>query len=70
MIFKSVELVKELMERTKTRKGLRARVTLIDKVYQTKRKASREFLEEMPIRFDEYLPKWNYQAIPNRSNTL
>ena len=69
VIFKSVELVKELMERTKTRKGLRAMVTLIDKVYQTKRKASREFLEEMPICFDEYLPKWNYQAIPNRSNT-
>jgi len=66
VIFKSVELVKELMERTKTRKGLRAKVTLIDKVYQTKRKASREFLEKMPICFDEYLSKWNYQAIPNR----
>lgn len=67
VVFKSIELVKELMERTKTKKGLRAMVTIIDKVYQTKRKASPEFLDEMPIRFDEYLPKWNYQAIPNPS---
>lgn len=68
VLFTSIELVKELMEGTKTSKGLRTFVTIIDKVYETARKVSTEFRKEVPICFDEFLPKWNYQAIPNRSN--
>ena len=65
VIFKSVELVKELMAKTNTASGLRVTVNIIDKVYQTGRKATDQFTEKMPIVFDEYLPKWNYVAIPN-----
>jgi len=66
VVFKSVELVKELMEKTKTNKGLRVMVNVINKVYQTGRKASSEFIENMSIKFDQFLPKWNYVVAPNR----
>ncbi len=65
VIFKSVALVKELMDKTKTAQGLKVTVNIIDQVYKTGRKATAEFIDNMPIVFDEYLPKWNYTAIPN-----
>jgi hypothetical protein len=46
-IRKSVELVKELMEKTKTSKGLNVIVEIIDKVYQTGRKRSKDFKKKM-----------------------
>jgi hypothetical protein len=61
----SVQTVKELIEnRAKTKTGLKVFANIIDKVYQKGRKASQEFLENMPIIFDELLPKWNYKAVP------
>ena len=65
VVFKSVDLVKELIEKTKTSKGLMVTVNIIDKVYQTGRKVAADFKENMTIKFDEFLPKWNYTAIPN-----
>ncbi len=64
VIFKSTELVKELMEKTKTSKGLSVVVQIIDKVYQTGRKAAEDFKENITIIFDEYLSPWNYRAVP------
>ncbi|MGK5092429.1 ISAzo13 family transposase, partial [Deltaproteobacteria bacterium TL4] len=62
--FTSVSLVKELMEKTTTSKGLSVTVEINENVYQTKRQTSEDFKEEMPIIFDDYLPQWNYRAIP------
>lgn len=64
VVFKSVEVVKELMARTKTKQGLRVTVNVIDKVYQTGRKVADSFKENMPIIFDDFLPQWNYTAVP------
>ena len=64
VVFRSIELVKELMEKTKTRQGLKVTVQILDKVYQTKRKVAKDFKETMRIAFDEFLPKWNYTAAP------
>jgi hypothetical protein len=64
VVFKSIELVKELMEKTHTRQGLKATVQIMDKVYQTGRKVAKDFKETMRIVFDEYLPQWNYTAVP------
>jgi len=64
VVFTSVALVKELMEKTHTKIGLKAFVHIIDKVYQTGRKVAADFKETMRIVFDEFLPRWNYRAIP------
>ncbi|MCP3966234.1 MAG: ISAzo13 family transposase [Lentisphaerae bacterium] len=64
-VFGSVEYVKELMEKTETKKGLDVTVNILDKVYQTGRKTKENFKKNMPIVFDKYLSAWNYRAIPN-----
>ena len=66
VVFESVELVKELIESTTTSKGLTVTVEIIDKVYETGRKYDPEFKKNNPIVFDEYLPKWNYRAVPQK----
>jgi hypothetical protein len=58
-------LVKGLIERTTTGKGLEVSVNIIDKVYETGRKCAKGFKQNMKIVFDELLPKWNYRAIPS-----
>jgi len=65
VIFKSVELVKQLMERTRTQSGLSVTVQVIEKIYQTGRQVADEFKKNMPIVFDEHLPQWNYRAVPS-----
>lgn len=64
VIFKRVEVVRELMSRTKTSQGLRVTVHIIHKVYQTGRQATQTFKDNLPIVFDDRLPKWNYTVIP------
>lgn len=64
VVFTSVELVKELMEKTHTRQGLTVTVQIVDKVYQTGREVAKGFKETMRIVFDEFLPQWNYTAVP------
>ncbi|EDN70348.1 hypothetical protein BGP_4025 [Beggiatoa sp. PS] len=36
---------------------------IIDNIYQTGKKATESFLENMRIVFDKFLPKWNYKAV-------
>ena len=67
VIFTSLALVKELMEKTRTSKGLQVVVDIIEKVYQTGRKAAEDFKTNMRIIFDELLPQWNYRALPNQT---
>lgn len=64
VLFKSLNLVKQLMENTTTSTGLTVSVAVIDKVYQTGRQATDTFKQHLPILFDDYLPSWNYRAIP------
>ena len=65
VIFRNIEIVKELMEKTETAKGLKVIVCVFDKIYETGRKVAKDFKETMTIQFDEYLPQWNYRVIPN-----
>jgi hypothetical protein len=52
------------MRKTSTRMGLKVTVRVIEKLYETGRKVSKEFKRHMPITFDDFLPKWNYRVIP------
>ena len=64
VIFTSLELVKALVEKTQTQTGLSVAVNILNRVYKTGRKVADNFKNTMQIVFDEYLPKWNYQAVP------
>jgi len=64
VIFKSVAMVKELIQKTTTTTGLKVTVNIIDKVYQTGRRVHENFKENMKIVFDDFLPSWNYRALP------
>lgn len=66
VIFSSLDLVKQLMEKTATATGLKVSVQIMDKVYQTARKVADDFKATMNIVFDDILPQWNYTAVPNR----
>lgn len=65
VVFESIALVKELMAGTTTTKGLQVTVKIIDKVYETGRKVADDFKKTMRLAFDQFLPQWNYTAIPN-----
>lgn len=64
VIFHTVEIARQFMERAKTSGGLKVVVRVLDKVYATGRKCVEGFKENMKILFDDHLPKWNYRALP------
>jgi hypothetical protein len=64
LIFNDIKIVKEAMAKTRTKKGLRTVVSVVEKIYKTGMKVTEGFKENMRIRFDELLPKWNYRAVP------
>ena len=64
VIFTSVDLVKQLMEKARTRTGLRVVVDVLDKVYQTGRKLPKEVKKTLNLVHDDFLPKWNYSVLP------
>jgi hypothetical protein len=64
-VFDNLSIVKELAEKTTTKKGFSVKVNINDKIYSTGKKASTEFLENSEIEFDEFLPRWNYIFKPN-----
>ena len=64
MIFHTLETVRYYMAKATTTTGLKVKVSILDKVYETGRKYAVGFKNTMKIVFDELLPKWNYQAVP------
>ena len=63
----TVDIAKHYMEKTETSKGLKIAVRIMDKIFKTGRKYAKKFKENLPIKFDKILPKWNYTAVPNLS---
>jgi hypothetical protein len=66
VVFHTLDIVRRFMRRTSTRTGLRTTLKTLTKAYEKGRKATDAFLEAMPIVFDEFLPQWNYTAVPGR----
>lgn len=65
VIFKTVELVKELVASTTTKTGLQVFARILNTTFEKGRKVSDDFKETMQIQFDNYLPQWNYVAVPS-----
>ena len=64
VILKSYEFVKELIENTTTKTGLKVRSHIIQEIFHTGRKVSDDFKKTMRIVSDDFLGQWNYRAIP------
>jgi hypothetical protein len=64
VILRSYKFVKELIENTTTKTGLKVVSHIMNKIYQTGRKYSDNFKETMRIVSDNYLGQWNYKATP------
>jgi hypothetical protein len=63
-LFTSVELVQELMAKTRTKTGLEVAVNILDKVYATGRQVTAQVQEQLRVLFDADLPQWNYRITP------
>jgi hypothetical protein len=70
IVFKSMELVNEVMSKTKTSTGLKIFTSIMDKTFNKGRKVTDGFKENMKIQFHDFLPQWNYSAVPSQSSTL
>jgi Rhodopirellula transposase DDE domain len=64
VMFETVEIVRELMSKATIKTGLTGFANILDQVYPTGRQVTEDFKQNMQIVFDEYLPHWNYTAIP------
>ena len=62
VVLKTMQVAKEFIGRTKTATGLRVVVEIARRMYEKGLKASRDFLDANPIRFDDFLPELNYTA--------
>lgn len=64
VVFKTFEIARTFMAKTATQTGLTVFVSMLDTIFHTKRSATDHFKQNMPILFDDFLPKWNYVARP------
>ena len=60
----TVETARHYMEKAETTTGLTVVVNIIDKCFKAGRKYAIDFKEKMTVRFDNFLPKWNYTFVP------
>lgn len=60
----TVQIVKSLMEKTQTSAELQVTVDIMDNAYEIGRACAKGFKETTKIAFDDFLPKWDYRAIP------
>ncbi|MDZ4149535.1 ISAzo13-like element transposase-related protein, partial [Methylicorpusculum sp.] len=63
-VFHTVDIAKQFMEKAKTSTGLKVTVDILAGTYETGKKCASDFLENMRIVFDDFLPRWNYRALP------
>ena len=64
VIFKTIEIANNLIAKTSTSKGLKVFSSILEKTFEIGRKYTDGFKENLKISFDDFLPKWNYVAVP------
>jgi hypothetical protein len=67
VVFHSVAIAKQFMEKAKTTTGLKVTVDILTGIYTIGKKCAANFLKNIRIIFDEHLPRWNYRAIPHEN---
>jgi hypothetical protein len=61
----SLDLMKNKIEATKTKSGLKVRVIINDKKYEKGIKVPDKYFSAINIKYNDILPKWNYKICPN-----
>lgn len=64
VVFHTVAIARQCMERAQTSTGLKVTVDILQGVYATGKKCAENFRETMGIIFDDHLSRWNYRASP------
>lgn len=64
LLFDTLETVVHLMRKAVTTTGLKTTVNVIRRVYETGRQVTATCKASPAVVFDDWLPKWNYRAIP------
>jgi hypothetical protein len=67
VLLKDHNMVKELIEKTTTKTGLKITASIMYRVYEKGKKVTKKIKESIKIIFDEYLGSWNYRAVPMKS---
>jgi hypothetical protein len=62
VVLRTMELARDLIARTTTTTGLHVVAEIARHLYVKGRKATAEFIEHMPIVYDDFLPQLNYTA--------
>lgn len=64
VLFDTRETAVRLMRNAVTSTGLRTTVNVLRRVYATGRRVAEAFKANIPLLFDDLLPKWNSRAVP------
>lgn len=70
VVLNTHRLVKQLIEKTTTKTGLKVFACIFNRLYETGKKVPSEFKKSMRIVFDALLGQRNYVAVPNSPSTL
>jgi hypothetical protein len=65
VFLKSAEMLRDLMRKATTRTGLRVFAIVVDRVYELGVQVADDFIENMHVCFDRFLPDWNYVLLPS-----
>ena len=60
VVFDSFQTVQDYAMMATTKTGFAVKVRQNEKEYKTGKKASEEFLNKYPVKFNKFLPQWNY----------
>lgn len=64
VVLLSISILKELIEKTKTKTGLKVFARVSKKTYEIGKKIADDFYEHANIKFDKSLGSWNYTVNP------
>jgi len=63
VVLKTIKVARDFIAETTTTAGLKVVAEIARRIYEKGRKATRKFMETIPIRFDNFLPALNYIAL-------
>lgn len=66
VVLRTAAIARDFIASTTTQTGLRVAAEIARRTYEKGRKATAEFLENMPICFNKHLPQYNYTALSSQ----